>query len=168
LGLTSNVTSHNSPWGRWGVETACLEALLSLWTYNFKCKDKPEQMDEELSEDQRLHDLLFVIGDAMEYGNDIKQRNDEQGWTHERILIDIEQHSLTPKSRIKGYVCSTQHSRDQHSEIQKFYHPWHIVGRQCSKPKVKQFIAYNYGLLSRGMKLRTTTNNQLRKDVSRR
>jgi len=153
LGLTGESKSRNSPWGRWGVETAYLEALLSLWTYDFQRANKLEQVDDDLSEEQRLlctEDFLFVIGDAKDYGHNTKQRNDEHGRSHERILINIEQNSSTPKSRIQGYVCSSQHTGDQHSEIQRFYHPRHIVGRHCSKPKGKQFIAYNYGFLSGG------------------
>jgi len=150
LGLTSNSASHRSPWGRWGVETPSLEALLSLFTYDFKFCHGKEGTDEKLSAEQKLSctdDFLFVIGTKDDFGGICKTES------HERVHINLEPDSSTPKSRIRGYVYSSSKSNGDRSDIEKFYRPSHIVGRPHSDlgKKPTEFIAYNYGTLSQGL-----------------
>ena len=163
LGLTSNSVSHRSPWGRWGVETRNLEALLSLSTYNFKFCQGKEPMDEELSAEQKLSctdDFLFVIGTATEFGNMCQTQS------HECIHVHFESDSSTPKSRISGRVYSNSHSPDDQSNTheyqsnrQKFYRPCHVVGlpHSDSGDHSSGFIAFNYGTLNQGLEHLTTS-----------
>lgn len=134
LHLTRKSYARQDHSGRWGVDTSQLEAILSLSTYNFKFCDASSQEKEELTEDQHLHctdDFLFVIGtetDFVEFCNTSMKSH-----SHDRIHLDLEQESSTPKSRIKGRPCSNGHS---YGNV-KYYRPQHLIGRSYAPHNTK-------------------------------